>query len=49
VARSLLLLVVVVVLLWFALGTGRNIRKGNELLRWLQGGLPLLGRRTTMR
>jgi hypothetical protein len=49
VARYLLLLLVVVVLLWFALGTGRNLRKGNELLRWLQGGLPLLGRRTTMR
>jgi hypothetical protein len=37
------------VMLWFALGTQRNIRKGNDLLRWLQGGLPLLGRRTTMR
>ncbi len=37
------------VMLWFALGTQRNIRKGNELLRWLQGGLPILGRRTTMR
>jgi hypothetical protein len=49
VARSLLLLVVIVVLVWFALGTGRNIRRGNQLLRWLQGGLPLLGRRTTLR
>jgi hypothetical protein len=37
------------VMLWFALGTQRNIRKGNDLLRWLQGGLPLLGSRTTMR
>ena len=37
------------VMLWFALGTQRNIRKGNDLLGWLQGGLPLLGRRTTMR
>lgn len=37
------------VMLWFALGTQRNIRKGNELLRWLQGGLPILGARTTMR
>jgi hypothetical protein len=49
VVNSLLLLAAVVVLLWFALGTGRNIRKGNELLRWLQSGLPLLGRRTTLR
>jgi hypothetical protein len=37
------------VMLWFALGTQRNIRTGNELLRWLQGGLPILGRRTTLR
>ncbi len=37
------------VLLWFALGIQWNIRKGNALLRWLQGGLPLLGRRTTLR
>jgi hypothetical protein len=37
------------VMLWFALGTQRNIRKGNDVLRWLQGGLPILGRRTTMR
>jgi hypothetical protein len=36
-------------LLWFALGTQRNVRRGNELLAWLQGGLPLLGRKTTMR
>ena len=37
------------VMLWFALGTQRNVRKGNDLLRWLQDGLPFLGRRTTMR
>jgi hypothetical protein len=40
---------ILVVMLWFALGTQRNIRTGNELLRWLQGGLPILGRRTTLR
>jgi hypothetical protein len=40
---------ILVVMLWFALGTQRNIRKGNDLLRWLQGGLPILGRRTTVR
>jgi hypothetical protein len=40
---------ILVVMLWFALGTQRNIRKGNDLLRWLQGGLPMLGRRTTLR
>jgi hypothetical protein len=40
---------ILVIMLWFALGTQRNIRKGNELLRWLQGGLSILGRRTTLR
>ena len=46
---SIAIALVLVVMLWFALGTQRNIRKGNDLLRWLQGGLPILGRRTTMR
>ncbi|HET7678441.1 MAG TPA: hypothetical protein VFK38_11390 [Candidatus Limnocylindrales bacterium] len=36
-------------MLWFALGTGRNVRRGNALLARLQAGLPLLGRRTTLR
>jgi hypothetical protein len=40
---------ILVVMLWFALGTQWNIRKGNQLLRWLQRGLPILGRRTTLR
>ena len=40
---------ILVVMLWFAFGTQRNIRKGNELLSWLQGGLPMVGRRTTLR
>ena len=40
---------ILVVMLWFALGTQRNIRRGNDLLRWLQGGLPMLGRRATLR
>lgn len=40
---------ILLVMLWFALGTQRNIAKGNALLRWLQTGLPILGRRTTLR
>ena len=43
-----LLLLLIGVLLVFALGTQRNIRRGNDLLRWLQGGLPGLGRRATL-
>lgn len=49
VTSSIALAVVLVVVAWFALGLQWNLRKGNALLRWLQGGLPLLGRRTTMR
>jgi hypothetical protein len=44
-----LLLVLIGVLLVFALGTRRNIRRGNALMVWLQDGLPLLGRKTTFR
>jgi hypothetical protein len=46
---STLLVALVVVLLWFAVGTQQNIRRGNRMLGWLQDGLPLLGRRTTLR
>jgi hypothetical protein len=38
-----------VVMLWFTFGTQRNIRKGNAVLTWLQGGLPRIGPRTTLR
>jgi hypothetical protein len=34
---------------WFSAGTIWNVRKGRELMRWMQGGLPLLGGRTTVR
>lgn len=40
---------IAVVLLWFTIGTGFNIRKGERLMRWLQDGLPALGPRTTLR
>ncbi len=46
---AFLVVVMIAVLLWFALGTQRNIRKGNDILRWLQPGLRLLGRRTRLR
>ncbi|MER3543814.1 MAG: hypothetical protein C4311_04215 [Chloroflexota bacterium] len=38
-----------VILVWFAVGTQWNVSKGRRVLRWLQGGLPLLGERTTLR
>lgn len=46
---SIAILIVLVFMGWFAVGVQWNIRKGNILLRWLQGGLPLLGKRTTLR
>jgi hypothetical protein len=48
-AGAILVILLLAVMLWFALGTQRNIRRGNQTLRWLQAGLPRLGRRTTMR
>ena len=44
-SASLAFALLVAVMLWFALGTQRNIRRGNGLLSWLQDGLPLLGER----
>jgi hypothetical protein len=46
---AVLLASLLAVMLVFALGTQRNVRKGNDLLRWLQSGLPLLGKRAAMR
>jgi hypothetical protein len=34
---------------WFAIGVIFNLRRGEGLLRWMRGGLPKLGERTTFR
>jgi hypothetical protein len=39
----------IVIVAWFAAGTVWNVRAGRELMRWMQGGLPVLGGRTTVR
>jgi len=39
----------VAVVAWFAAGTIWNVRRGRELMRWMQGGLAVLGERTTVR
>jgi hypothetical protein len=44
-----LTLALVLVMGWFAAGSVWNVRKGGATLRWLQGGLPLLGEKTTVR
>ena len=46
---SIFVAVVILVVGWFALGTHINVRKGHRTLEWLQGGLPLLGEKTTLR
>jgi len=49
VAQAILVVLVAVVMGWFAVGVVWNIRRGNAVLRWMQGGLPRLGERTTLR
>ncbi len=39
----------VVLVAWFAAGTIWNVRRGRTLMSWMQGGLPVLGERTTVR
>jgi len=45
----ILTVIVLAVVTWFAGGMIWNIRKGSAAMRWMQGGLPLLGERTTVR
>lgn len=47
--NAALLVVAVIVVGWFAAGSIANVRKGHAAMRWLQGGLPVLGERTTVR
>jgi hypothetical protein len=49
VMTELIGVVAVAVVAWFAVGTIWNVGKGRALLRWMQGGLPALGDRTTVR
>jgi hypothetical protein len=46
---ELIAIAAVAVVAWFAAGTIWNVRKGRALMRWMQGGLPALGGRTTVR
>ncbi len=46
---ELISITAIVVVAWFAAGTIWNISKGRALMRWMQGGLPALGERTTVR
>jgi hypothetical protein len=46
---DLISIAAVAVVAWFAAGTIWNVRQGRLLLSWMQGGLPILGERTTVR
>ena len=46
---AIFVVVVIAIVGWFALGTHINVRKGHRFLEWLQGGLPLVGEKTTLR
>jgi hypothetical protein len=46
---AIFILVVIFVVGWFAVGTHYNVRKGHEVMRWLQDGLPLVGEKTSLR
>lgn len=46
---SIAVALLIAIMLSFAIGTQRNVSKGNARLRWLQPALPALGQRTTLR
>jgi hypothetical protein len=48
-AQAVLFVLVAVVMGWFGFGVIFNIRRGNAVLGWMQGGLPRLGEKTTLR
>lgn len=49
ITQILLVLAVTLVMGWFGGGVIWNLRRGNAVLKWMQGGLPALGEKTTLR
>jgi hypothetical protein len=47
--QYLLVIVAVILMAWFAVGIIYNVRRGDALLKWMQGGLPSIGQKTTFR
>ena len=47
--QALLVMGVALVMGSFAVGVISNIRRGNDVMRWMQGGLPRLGEKSTLR
>lgn len=48
-SQYLLVVALVIIMGWFAFGVVYNLRRGDALLKWMQGGLPGIGQRTTFR
>jgi hypothetical protein len=46
---GILIVLAITIMVWFAAGSVVNVRKGHAAMRWLHGGLPLIGSRTTLR
>jgi hypothetical protein len=47
--QTILVIAVAIVMGWFAFGVIYNIRHGEAILKWMKGGLSLVGERTTFR
>ena len=47
--QYILIAAVIVIMGWFAIGVVYNLRRGDALLKWMQGGLPSIGQKTTFR
>lgn len=48
-SQTIFIIAGAVIMGWFAFGMIYNLRRGDALLKWMQGGLPLIGQRTTFR
>ena len=46
---ELIAIAAVALVAWFTAGTVRNVSGGRAFMRWMQGGLPALGERSTVR
>lgn len=47
--QYILVVAIIVIMGWFAVGVIYNLRRGDTLLKWMQGGLPGIGQKTTFR
>ena len=47
--QYILIILAIIIMGWFAFGVIYNLRSGDALLKWMQGGLPGIGQKTTFR